>query len=162
MPTETVEEKKKPVVKAKVAKAKQSAATEYYCPSLNSIVTQVEAIEPDFLPVYNEPNFADVKVLVPLLDNLSKVQQIRLNHRLTMVVDCGVKLTIPAGYQLRGQAKPNWAARGLYVSQAYLTEDKSLKLIICNIGMENPLSITHKSVIAHIWLEPVYLFDWKL
>jgi len=150
--------KKKPVVKVKHILNKSKAEI-YTQPNLFLVSTELVADEPEFTPVYNEPNLADVFIIAPFLDHLG-VQALRLNHRSILVVDCGFSVKLPKGFQIRGATKKEWANRGLFVSQVYLENDR-LKLTIVNIGTESPLVINHKSCIAQVWVEPVYFFDWK-
>lgn len=150
---------KKKVVKA-VLKEKKSPAQEYLAPNLFTVTTQLTADEPVYTPVYNEEDVADVKIVVPTLNHLQK-QDLRLNHRTTSVMDCGITIELPKGFQLRGITKKEWALRGLFVSLVYI-ENKRLKLMITNIGQETPLVIPHQSVIAQIWVEPVYYFRFNL
>jgi len=154
-------EKAKAKVKGKATpKSKKSPATNYSAPNLFLIATEVTPVEPVYMPVYVEPLVADVKVIVPY-DSTIKSQTMRLNHRSTVVFDTGVNIKLPAGFKLNGAAKREWAVRGLFVPQAFLESDGRLKLVVVNIGVENPLVLTHQMSFAQIWLEPVYYFDWS-
>lgn len=150
-------ENKKPQGKIKVVT--KTKAKDYTAPNLFKIAVEILADDPEWMPVYTDPNWADVKVIVPVL-NHQGVQALRLNHRTTETLDCGFTLKIPAGFRLIWGTKPRWTRRGLLVSDAYLENDR-LKLMITNIGHETPLIIDHKEIIAHIGLAPVYFFDWN-
>lgn len=150
--------KAKPVGKISPV-AKKSNTLEYYSPNLFNVAVELTPDDPDFTPVYNEQNWADIKIIVPRL-NHQGVQALRLNHRVTEILDCGISLKIPEGFRLVFSTKNSWASRGLFVSKCYLDGDR-VKLIITNIGQETPLVLNHKDVIAQISLEPVYFFDWN-
>ena len=151
--------KPKAVKKGKVSpKSKATPAKNYTTPNLFTIATTIKADDPSFLPVYNEPHAADVKISVPNVIN--HVQCMRLNHRSTHVFDCGIHLTIPPGYKLCGGTKNTMAGRGLFVPQVFL-EDGRLKVMVVNMGIENPMLLNHGAVVAQIWLEPVYFFEWN-
>ena len=159
--TETKETTPKPKKKGKVTSATiTSPATNYSTPNLFTVATEISAVEPEFMPVYTETNAADVRAIVPY-DIVYKTQVLRLHHRGTVVLDTGVNLKIPAGFRINGTAKKDLAAKGLFVSQVFLEEDGRLKIIATNIGTDNPIIISQKSVVAKIWLEPVYFFDWS-
>ena len=151
----------KPLKKGKVkpGRAKRSPAQSYDLPLINTVATLLEAEEPEFLPVYVSPNVADVKVIVPSLNHLG-VQEIRLNHRAIFVFDCGFKMVLPKGYRLRGEATKEWADNGLLVNNVGLYNDR-LKITVINVGNLNPLIIPHKAVVAGIWVEPVYFFEFN-
>jgi dUTPase len=153
-------EETKPKKKGKAATAsKKSPATNYSTPNLFSIATEVTVNEPEFMPVYTDPLAADVRIITPF-DPVYKQQSVRLNQRTTVVLDTGVNIKLPAGFRLNGAAKRELAVRGLFVSQVFLDNDR-LKIVATNIGTENPIVLNHKSVVAQIWLEPVYFFDWS-
>lgn len=154
--TETKSKKKGKVTSAAIT----SPATNYSTPNLFAIATEVIAVEPDFMPVYVETNAADVRVITPY-DHQHKQQSSRLNQRTTTIFDTGVILKIPAGFRVNGKATKELASKGLFVSQVFLEDDGRLKVMATNIGIEGVLVIPHKSVLAQIWLEPVYFFDWS-
>jgi len=140
---------------------KKSPAEEYAIPDICSVATEINATDPDFIPVCSDKKYiADVRVVVSVLDNMGQ-QSLRLNHRSIEVLDCGFNITLPAGFRIRAEAKPNWANRGLLVSNCFV-ENQCLKLTVVNIGKETPLVIPHKANVAHIWAEPVYLFNWEI
>ena len=155
--TEKTKEKVKPKVKATHV-AKASPAIKYTTPNVYSVSAKITADDPDFLPsIRAESQYSDVKVVV---DTVVGNTTYKLNHRCSVVVDCGFKIKLPAGFQIKAEANRTWAQRGLFVAHAYL-EDDSLKLVLINIGQETPLAISHKMVVAQIWAEPAYFFDFN-
>ncbi|RDJ35249.1 MAG: hypothetical protein DWQ19_10570 [Crenarchaeota archaeon] len=154
-------EKTKKLKRGKVSlQNKKSPAANYSKPELYTVATEIKAENEDFLPT-NIGDYALVKANISDSDDSLAGLKKRLNHRATYVVDCGFTMKLPAGYKVRAEASKKWAQRGLFVANSYLEEDQ-LKLVVINIGHETPMLIEHKDSVAQIWVEPVYLFDWKL
>lgn len=146
-------------VLAKPAKAVKSLAKDFTPVNLFKIAVELTADEPVFQPVYIDSDAANVCALIPTLNHQGQ-QILRLNHRYTETVDCGISLTLPPGYTLVAKATRSYAQRGLLVSGCYLV-DKRLKIIVTNVGHETPLLIGHKEAFAQIYLQPIYYFEWN-
>jgi dUTPase len=83
---------------------------------------------------------------------------IRMSHRTTLLVDCGVSIKVPMGFRLKIALTREFANRGLMITD-YLTTDERVKVLVTNIGKE--LVVINKGDnLANAWLEPLYLSNW--
>lgn len=155
----------KPKVKGKVNPLPPSnPAKEYFTPTLNSIGVKIEALELQYMPENNGSRTADVRLRAD-------------GHKLfakncTAIVDCGISVTLPEGYCLKGEIKPYWANQGLHIINCFLDNDNHLRLLITNIGVRNDdpytvqcgletCRVNDGEIIAHIWAEPIYFLTWN-
>lgn len=135
-------------------------------PLQRQVRAKAKAVEECFMPEYkNDSPVAIVKALIPgpTADiaksmtpgmNTSLIQSLQLQKSGVEKIDCGVDLEIEPGYRLQVSTTTFWASVGLVVTSGFL-EDGRLKLIVVNIGKDNPLIIPHKAELAYIWLEPM-------
>ena len=148
------------VKKGKVTTKKlKSPIADFLTPTLEKVNIEIQAVDPIFMPVYNDKDEAEIRVIIPGLNSQMK-QQLSLNHRSVEVLDCGLNIKLPAGYQLSVTTRKEWANRGLLVSSVFLDNGR-LKITVVNIGKENPLVINHKDSLAILKVNPVYLLKWN-
>lgn len=83
---------------------------------------------------------------------------VRLSHRSSMLVDCGISVKVPKGFRLKVALTQEFANRGLMMTEC-LSSDERVKFLVTNIGKELVV-INRGDNIADTWLEPLYLSNW--
>jgi dUTP pyrophosphatase len=122
--------------------------------------------DPSLIPQYQTAGAAccDLVANIPPDDNGNRM--IRVNHRAVARVDCGFVMEIPPGYKACVAARSGWASRGLIVTNGPGQIDSDyrdwVKVIVCNVGPENPIVIKHGDRIGQMWLEEVVQIEWEV
>lgn len=78
------------------------------------------------------------------------------------LIDCGISVQVPEGYQISGFIKREFSQKGLILmTDKIVDENGRVKIIVCNIGHES-VEIKHGDKIAQIELIQTNKFKWKL
>ena len=125
-----------------------SVARDYYTPEIKKIATQIKADDPKFVPEYKGS-----AAILKAKDGAT------LPHRCTAAIDCGFSMTLPAGWKVVLNALPQWAAKGLVVTNPGVVAEGRMKVYVTNVGKEIIL-IRPGEEVAQLSVEPLYLFDW--
>jgi dUTPase len=131
-----------------------SPATEHNQPVLNKVVTKLEPDSPEFVPE-QQPG----KHSVSLSANMPNKQPVNLPHRMTLKVDCGFTMTLPAGYRASITATADMAMKGLVVSNPASFVDGRVSVLVANVGKEI-IPLQHGQKFAEMFVEPAYYFEW--
>lgn len=122
-------------------------ATSFTAPEIKSVAIEIDADDHDFIPTYpSGENAADLLANIPN-------GEVSLSSGSSEIVDCGFSMKIPAGYKCSvSSVIPN-----LFMN--FLDSDR-VEVRAFNAGDETVLH--HKQIIGKIWVEPVYLFEWRM
>lgn len=141
----------------KQAKPKVSAmlppnpVRDFDSPNIHKVATNIKADDPKFIPQYDEGmNFVGL---------LSNNDTVRLQHRGTAEIDCGVTIELPVGYKAVVHPEPSLANKGLLLGTS--TVSGRVRVVVLNVGKEI-LVINHGDRIAQMAVEPVHIFDWMM
>jgi dUTPase len=123
------------------------------------ITLQIQPDEAAFTPIVAEHGYFDLLSNVP--PDAAGQQRINLSHRSTIVVDCGVDITVPPGYRAVLKVNEVLAKKGLMIpnAPAYHTSGR-VKVQLSNFGREIIL-INHLDFVAQIAVEPIYTIKWE-
>ena len=148
----------KPVKKLKVVAEKISME----CTSAGCLVpTDIVADDPMFIPQYKTEHAA----CADLVANLKENGKVLIQHRGVVMVDCGFSMAVPEGYKAEIVARSGFASKGLVVCNGPGQIDSDyrgrVKVILCNVGQVNPITINHGERFAQMYLTPVHKFSWK-
>jgi len=141
-------------------------------PPLHKVVTKIVADDEAFIPKYQ----TEGSVCVDLVANIPQGEQddlnpaesgeIRLQHRATVMIDCGFSMGLKPGWKANISARSGWASKGLVVTNGPGKIDHDytgrIKVIVTNVGQNNPIVIKHLDRIAQMEIEPVYQFEWEV
>ena len=160
---------KKPVKKKKSpAKKKLNADVfekelEAACVALSNVSTDIVADDPMFIPKYATEDSVCADLVANLKDAAG--QRAMIQHRGVVVIDCGFSMAVPKGYKAEIVARSGFASKGLIVCNAPGQIDSDyrgrVKVIVCNVGQCNPITINHGERFAQISITMVNKFDWK-
>lgn len=158
-----MEKKTKPRVMAEASPV-SSEVKNWDCPDIKSICTKIDVDEDCFMPSSRKDSNGEY--VEELFANLSEKEEdwtgeqyIRIPSRGVVQIDCGLSLSISAGYKVRFSVNEDLSSRGLFlVSPNQITEGRVV-LNLMNLGKEF-MMIKHKDPIAQMWVEPVYSFEW--
>lgn len=127
-----------------------------------NVKTELQADEEIFIPKYPEnSSCAELRANIPLDTNTNQ-RKILMPHRATLMVDCGVNIKVPSGYKAVITSVEEQASKGLIITNApIVVEDGRISVMVSNIGKQI-IAIEHGNVIAKMYLEPIYMFDWTI
>ena len=115
--------------------------------------------DPMFIPQYKTEGAACVDLVANIPGG-----EIRLPHRSTVKIDCGLSIQLKPGWKANISARSGHACQGLVVTNAPGKIDSDyrgrIQVIVTNVGNVNPITLKHGERIAQMEIEPVYLFDW--
>ena len=158
-PSET---KKKATVSAVLPK---SPLAEHNLPLLHKVATEIIVDDPMFIPEYCDSNTSVVNLVANPSADASGAQRVALGHRCTVVIDCGFSMQLPDGYRAVIKSRSNLAERGLIVSDGPGVIDVGnngrVTVTVTNVGKEI-IVIEKGDLIAQMWIEPIFLFDWMV
>ncbi len=134
---------------------------EYTNPSVK-VPTAIVADSEEFLPRYKTTG----ALCADLTANITEDNgELRIGHRRTVVIDCGFSMALPQGWGATVSARSGHAARGLIVTNSPAQFDQDyrgrVKVIVSNVGSENPLVIRHGERFAQIKPVPRHLFEFR-
>lgn len=152
------EKKNKAVVTASPI-MKKSLAADYAQPSITKVAANIVAENDYYIPKESFPGSPTVDLRAKLAPDDAGTSRISLPHRSTAVVNCGFKLTLPAGYRAYVNIKPNLAHRGLMATSTYFEGESDVKVTLINVGREI-LYVEPDQVFAEMTVQPVYTFQW--
>lgn len=158
------EKKNKPVVRAKPI-GKKSLVADYESPKYHNVVTKIVADDPMFVPKYKTEGAACVDLVANIQEDDAGKREIALNHRATVVVDCGFSMELPPGFKALISARSGFASKGLIVTNGPGVIDSDyrgrVKVILTNVGKEI-IVVKHGDRIAQMSIERMFLFDWQV
>lgn len=108
-----------------------------------------------FMPSDSGNLFANVPAVV------GGLRQIALSHRNSAVVDCGLSVKVPKGYQLVMDLSPDLKEHGLMIYNNVITGDGRVTISVRNVGREIAI-INHRDFVAVMRIEPVYKLKFKV
>jgi hypothetical protein len=133
--------------KAKVvAKLPQTPAKGYFNPEIKSVSVELKADEDCFTPVYDKRGHS-AKVFANIQDGF-----LPLPGGSTEKIDCGISLKFPISYKLGVVSE---------IPGLFLTIDNGERLVLTAFNAGDDLTLSHKQIVGSIFIEPVYLFEWK-
>lgn len=119
-----------------------------------------------FIPKYQTTGAACCDLVANIPPDANGSRQLLLNHRSVAKVDCGFSMEIPEGYKACVAARSGWASRGLIVANGPGQIDSDyrdrVKVIVGNVGKENPIVIKHGDRIGQMWIQEVFQIDWEV
>ena len=134
------------------AKLPNCSAKDYFVPSINKILTKIKPDSDDFIPVYSNKSTADLRANIP-------EKEIQLRKGGNVLIDCGFSLEMPPGYKISVSANSDYVAKGIYINNVFSDNNRIRVLVINN--SEDVCVIKHKDIIAQIYIEPIYFFEWE-
>ena len=121
-----------------------------------------------FTPEYNlVTGFAVLVANLPV--DAANEQKVQMPHRTTAIIDCGVTVWVPTGWQLSVNIDGLLARKGVIVeSQPLLTQTiaagipggSRISVIVTNVGRETVV-IKQFDKFATLRLEPIYEIEWE-
>ncbi len=133
------------------------------------VTTPIIADSPEFIPKYQTKGAVccDLRANLPI--DIRGTQKLTIAPGHTELVDCGIKIALPEGYEAQIRAKSGWATKGLIVTNA--TEEseggsidfdfhKKIKVILTNVG-KSLITIEHLDRIAQMSIRPCWFFDFE-
>ena len=155
-----MKKKQKPRVVAEASPV-SSGLQNWSCPKIESVCTKIKVDEECFMPLYSEGS-----TLSKLFANLSQKEEdytgekyTRIPSRGVVQIDCGFTLDLPVGFKARFSVDEELSSRGLFLVSPNQMVEGRVVLNLMNLGKEF-MMIKHKDIIAQMWVEPVYLFEW--
>jgi dUTP pyrophosphatase len=129
---------------------------------VHKVVTNIVADDEMFIPKYQHEDDACCDLVANIPEQGDGTRTIRLNHRNTVVIDCGFSMLLKKGWRADISARSGWATKGLIVTNGPGRIDRGyigrVGCIVTNVGNVNPIAITHGDRIAQMCVEPVYQF----
>lgn len=133
---------------------------------MKKVLAKIVADDPMFVPKYQTDGSACCDLVANVPMNSNNVRQLTIVHRGTVLVDCGFSMEVPPGYKANIMARSGWATKGLIVTNGPGQIDSDyrnrIKVIVTNVGAQNPVVIQHGERIAQMSIEPVYMFEWEM
>lgn len=130
------------------------------------VLCKILVDDPMFLPQYQTDGSANCDLVANIPQNANGVKQITVVHRGTVLIDCGFSIEVPPGYKANVMARSGWATKGLIVTNGIGQIDSDyrgrVKVIVTNVGAQNPVVIQHGERIAQMSIDPVYTFNWEV
>jgi dUTPase len=151
--------KKKITARPISSKATKFALKDYYAPGDREITVKIQSDEVAFTPTVGEHGYFDLMANMPL--DAAGQRRSNLSHRSTIVVDCGVEITVPEGYRAVLKVNELLAKKGLLIPNApsYHTGGR-VKVQLSNFGREI-IQVNHLDKVAQIAVEPIYTIKWE-
>lgn len=123
-------------------------ATDFVAPDIKRVATEIKADSEEFVPEYGPGENAAV-----LLANIPS-GFVSFSSGSSETIDCGFSIKVPAGYKVVAQSD----IPSLFFK---LADSERLKVNAFNTT-SSKLVLAHKQAIGRIWIEPVYLFEWRM
>jgi dUTPase len=151
--------KKKVTARPISNKATKTALKDYCVLGDREVAVKVQFDEVAFTPIAGEHGYFDLMSNMPL--DAAGQRRTNLSHRSTIVVDCGVEITVPEGYRAVLKVNELLAKKGLIIPNApsYHTGGR-VKVQLSNFGREI-IQVNHLDKVAQIAVEPIYTIKWE-
>jgi len=130
-----------------VPKMASTPARDYSNPSISRVPVVVEADHADFSPPScDRDGFSRVLANIP-----SGGLFIPKGGMAT--IDCGFTMKLPPGYRCGVTSD----VHGLLVD---IVDSKKFKVNVVNVGDDT--TVKDRDVVGRLWVEPIYLFEWRM
>lgn len=128
---------------------------------VNSIKsTKIVAISSEFMPTYESKGAACCDLRANIPDTVKFI-----NPQETVLIDVGIKIQLPPGFEAQIRAKSGWGKKGLIVSNGIGTIDEDYRgpiMVPLTNTTECQITVYHLNKIAQMCLKPVYYFDFEV
>ena len=150
---------KKKVTARPISPGATNILKNYCATSALEVIVQIQSDEVAFIPTLGEYGYFDLVANMPA--DAAGHKRSTLSHRSTIVVDCGVEITVPTGYRAVLKVNDVLAKKGLLIPNvpAYHTTGRVM-VQLSNFGREIIL-INHLDKVAQIAVEPIYIIKWE-
>lgn len=125
-------------------------AKNYFNPTLNHVdvkITAKDGFEPEFLNNKSQ-----------LLLKLDCERPLSVASGETVVLETGVQIDLPSSYRLSFENIHKLVNSGIRVN--YLDVDDVVKVCLTNVS-QNVYTFNSKDYLVRVYLEPVYIFNWR-
>lgn len=151
---------KKKVIARPVSPKADKELKNFCVPNIEEVTVIIRPDEAAFTPIAADYGYFDLLANVP--PDAAEQKRITLSHRSTVVVDCGLDMTVPTGYRAILKVNEILAKKGLMIpnAPAYHTSGR-VKVQLSNFGREIIL-INHLDFIAQVTVEPIHSILWEI
>ena len=151
-------EKKKAYIQTKIPKTMAN--------NLNNPVrnTKIVAVATEFMPTYESKGAACCDLRANIMYNGEPSEKV-IYPQETVLIDVGIKIQLPPGFEAQIRAKSGWGKKGLIVSNGIGTIDEDYRgpiMVPLTNTTEYEITVYHLNKIAQMCLKPVYYFNFEV